>query len=140
MPAFTTIFAPLLFGLLLITALNRALVFWQRERSQRIFYSFLTFFCFCLLYVAAALLWPALWRDTIRIVLLWALVWGNYHEWKYLVDFLRKKDIAYQAAPIDPPTTLEALGEAQREPGPAVALEATEKPETKPTIDERDYG
>jgi len=126
----STILAPLIFGLLLIMVLNRAIVFWQRERTERIFYSFLFFLTLCLLYLSLALAWPSLWREVVRVLLVWSLIWGNYHEWTDLVEFLRKKYNARQADVIEQPTTLEALGEAQRDATgeQAVALEATEKP------------
>lgn len=99
----STILAPLIFGLLLITALNRAAVFWQRERTPRIFYSFLTFLMLCLLYLASSLVWPTLWRETVRVLLVLALIWGNYHEWKYLVEFLRKKNAKRKADAVEQP-------------------------------------
>ena len=102
MDNFTTMFAPILFGLLLITAVNRAIVFWQEERSPQIFYIAMTYSCFCLLYLASSLEWPAPWRDAIRVVLLWSLAWGNWYEWRELLAFLRKKELVAAEPVVEP--------------------------------------
>lgn len=99
----STILAPLIFGLLLITALNRAAVFWQQERSPRIAYSFLIFLTLCLLYLASSLVWPVFWREVVRVLMVWSLVWGNYYEWHNLRDFVRKKNAKRKADVVEQP-------------------------------------
>ncbi len=122
----TTLISPILFVFLLVTAINRVGVFWQKERSWQVFYAFLTYACFCLLYLAAWWQWPTLWRDAIRFVLLLALVFGNYYEWRELFAFLRKKEDDAALPHVDAHVTLRDLGE----PGNAAALEACEKSAT----------
>jgi hypothetical protein len=123
------LFAPILFGLLLVAAGNRALVFWQQERSGRMLFSFVTLACLCLLYLASARFWPNGARDSIRGVLLLGLIASNYYWWRDLLRFLRKKyDGELGAMPHT--STLAELGEAQRETKSAsVALVATAKEE-----------
>jgi len=138
MDNFTTMFAPILFGLLLITAVNRAIVFWQEERSPQIFYIAMTYSCFCLLYLASSLEWPAPWRDAIRAILLWALAWGNWYEWRELIVFLRKKELR-PAQPPDPEPVppggepkVVTLGNLSKMDN-AVAIEASEPVEPPPS-------
>jgi len=131
MADYTTMFAPLLFGLLLIAAINRVIVFWQQEQTPRIFYEAVTYSCLFMLYLASALEWPSFWRDVARVILIWALVLGNWHEWRNLFVFLHKKEDAV-SLPTPEPATLKDLSEADN----AVAIEASEKT----TINEKDYG
>jgi len=140
MADYTTMFAPLLFGLLLIAAINRVIVFWQQEQTPRIFYEAVTYSCLFMLYLASALEWPSFWRDVARVILIWALVLGNWHEWRKLFVFLHKKELRQAQLPdpsidsvlVDVPATLKDLSEA----GNAVAIEASEKT----TINDKDYG
>ena len=118
----TTMFAPLLFGLLLIAAINRVIVFWQRERTPRIFYEAMTYSCLFVLYLASALEWPSFWRDVARVILIWALVLGNWHEWRKLFVFLHRKEDAV-SLPSVAPETLGSLSETDN----AAAIEASEK-------------
>lgn len=127
MSSLVELFAPLLFGLLLVAAVNRALVFWQQERSGRILFSFVTLFCLCLLYLATARLWPSGVRDGIRAALLLGLVASNYYWWRDLLRFLREK---YDGG-VAPPKiqTLAELSETQ-----AAAKEAATASEVAATV------
>lgn len=103
MTSVSTILAPLIFGLLLITALNRAAVFWYQEKSPRIFFSAMIFLTLCLLYLASSLMWSVFWREVVRVLMVLSLVLGNYYEWHNLRDFVRKKNAKRKAEATEKP-------------------------------------
>lgn len=147
--SFESLFSPILFVLLLVAAVNRLFTFlWRKDRTATVAYFFVVFTCFCLLYLASWMGWPVWARDAVRVVLIWSLAWADWYDWREWFAFIQRAETArMEPATPEPVSTLQALGEAQREPGPTAALEATEKPtddeppwETKPAIDERDFG
>jgi len=134
MPTITEIFIPILFGLILITTILRGIIFWQMERTPKVFAFFMVFLCFCLLYLVLALApypqWQQAFRDSVRLVLLTSLVVGNWFQLVELRSFLAEKnrkrfpgvDAVHVEAEPPPTKTLAALAGEQ---GP-VKLEATE--------------
>ncbi len=115
-------FAPLLVGLFLIAAINRALMWWFQERSVRVASAFLFFVCLCLLYLATVLVWLAPAANALRVVLVAALALNDWHEWRDLIAFMRKRDAAQNLAAPPVPTTLQDVAQSD---GDAVTLDAS---------------
>lgn len=85
------IIVPCLFGAMLSTTICRLLIFWQKERTGRVFCFALVFATLCFLYLVSALRLAIPLRDTARAVLFLALVCGGFFEWRELIVYLRKK-------------------------------------------------
>ncbi len=122
-------FAPLLVGLFLIAAINRALMWWFQERSVRVFTAFLFFVCLCLLYLATVIVWFGPAANAVRVVLVAALALNDWHEWHDLIAFMRKRDAAQSSAAPPVATTLQTVVDS-----PSVTLDATEKDATAGSV------
>ncbi len=121
-------FIPIIFGLLLLTTIGRALTFWQKERTARVFSFMLVFLSLSVLYLVVALGLPVQARDIARTFLLVALLVGTWLDWQALIGFMHKKYerkvVALSETDAPPPTTT-TLATLADEHGP-VKLNATE--------------
>jgi hypothetical protein len=126
-------YAAVLFGLVLLITIYKALVLWQMERTPLTICSFLVFASLQFLYLVTAAHWPTTWRDVARVVFLTALVGDNVFGWRALIVFLSAKNAGIVDAKIEQAatstSTLGSVAETQAATVVAapVALEATEK-------------
>lgn len=82
---------PALFGVLCMTTVARALIFWQKERTARVFFFFIAFLTLCLLYLVAALKLPTYLIDVGRITFFLSMLLGSIFEWKELIVYQIQK-------------------------------------------------
>lgn len=118
------IYAAVLFGLVLLITIYKAVVLWQIERTPLAICSFLVFASLQFLYLVTAAHWPTWWRDAARIVFLAALLGDGVFGWRWLIVHLANKNAGIGAAAAPAASTLGTVGETAA----PVALVATEKP------------
>lgn len=129
---FTTLFLPILAGLLAVVALYWAVEFWQIERSLKVFCFFIVFSGFCFLYLVSIRHWSMPFRTGGQIVVLLALVGAIWDGFNDVFTFMReKKAKSVAAAPLvvkpEPAhSTLHDLADA----GEPMSLIATPTPTT----------
>lgn len=133
----TEYFVPVLVGLLLLTTFCQlfTVAAIKKERTPQAFAFLIVFADFCFLYFVASYTLSAFWRDTGRIVLILALVFGSLFLLRNLFRAMREKDKAFNAEPIPPaPTTLVDLAQENNVP---VVLSGTVRP-NEPSADPKD--
>lgn len=83
---------PFLFGVILLAAICRVLVYILQDHSPKNLFAAIVFLSLCLLYFIAVLQINNFWRDINRIVMLFAFLAEVWYECVDLVQFIRKKN------------------------------------------------
>lgn len=134
-----TYLMPILAGLSLLTFFCRLLTIWQKERTQRALVFSLVYFGLFILFLTFSLYsrtmqlvlaLPYLVASTGAYLLLaFALLLGNWYEWRDLVGYLRRKDVAHHEAESAEPPPAKTLATAV-DAGVAIVVEPTDAKET----------